>query len=86
LDARHKFNDVVDAAVQSEPLLVKRCDGRQPVVVSMEYFEKTRPTLKSYILTARVSGEDKDAFDRAMQEIRAEGSPFIMPNTADLAE
>jgi prevent-host-death family protein len=85
-DARHKFTDVVDAAVLGEPQFVKRRDGRQVVVVSLEYFEKTRPTLKFYLLTEGVSDEGDDAFDRAMREIRAEGSPFVIPGTVDLSE
>ena len=85
-DARHTFTDVVDAAVRGEPQFVKRRDGRHVVVVSREYFEKTRPTLKSYLLTEGVSEEAEDAFDRAMQEIRAEGRSFLGPGTVDLSE
>jgi prevent-host-death family protein len=85
-DARHKFSDVIDAAVGGEPQFVKRRDGRQVVVVSLEYFEKNRPTLKSYLLSEGVSEQTEDAFDRAMRAIRAGGSPFIAPGTADLSE
>jgi prevent-host-death family protein len=81
--ARHRFSDLLDAAVEGEPQFVKRRDGREVVVVSREYFEKTRPTLKSYLLTEGVSGDGEDAFDRALNEIRAEGSPFIIPGMAD---
>lgn len=84
--ARHRFTELVDAAVDGEPQFVKRRDGREVVVVSREYFEKTRPTLKSYLLTEGVSGEEEDAFDRAMREVRKEGSPFIVPGTADVSE
>jgi prevent-host-death family protein len=83
--ARHRFTDLVDAAVEGEPQFVKRRDGREVVVVSREYFEKTRPTLKSYLLTEGVAG-DEDAFDRVMREIRTEGSPFIAPRPVDLSE
>jgi len=85
-EARHKFTDVVDAAVGGEPQFVTRRDGRQVVVVSLDYFEKTRPTLKSYLLTKGISEPADDAFDSAMREIRAEGSPFIVPGTADVSE
>ena len=85
-DARHKFSDVIDAAVGGEPQFVKRRDGRQVVVVSLEYFEQNRPTLKSYLLSEGMSEETEDAFDRVMRDIRAEGSPFITPGTADLSE
>ena len=84
-DARHRFTNVVDAAVKGEPQFVRRRDGREVVVVSREYFEKTRPNLKTYLLTQGVAEADEDAFDRAMNEIRAEGSPFFMPPVADLS-
>ena len=49
-------------------------------------FEKTRLSLKNYLLTEGYAGDDEDAFDRAMREIRAAGSPFVTPGTADLSE
>lgn len=85
-EARNRFTDLVDAAVHGHPQFVKRRDGREVVVVSREYFEKTRPTLKSYLLTEGVTEDGDDAFDRAIGEIRGEGSPFIIPGHADLSE
>ncbi len=85
-EARHRFANLVDAAVKGEPQFVTRSDGREVVVVSREYFEKTRPTLKTYLLNEGVADEGEDAFDRALQDIRAEGSPFILPGAADLSE
>ena len=58
----------------------------QVVVVSLEYFEQNRPTLKSYLLSEGVSEATEDAFDRAMRDIRTEGSPFIPPEASDLSE
>ncbi len=84
-EARHDFKNVVDAAVDGEPQFIRRRDGREVVVVSREYFEKTRPNLKSYLLTGGIAGEEEDAFDVAMREVRAEGSQFILPGTADLS-
>jgi hypothetical protein len=49
-------------------------------------FEKTRLSLKNYLQTEGYAGDDEDAFDRAMREIRAAGSPFVTPGTADLSE
>ena len=83
-EARHKFTDVVDAAVRGEPQFVKRRDERQVLVVSLDYFEKTRPGLKSYLLNEGVPDVTEDAFDRAMKDIRAEGSPFIVTDTDDI--
>jgi prevent-host-death family protein len=85
-EARHNFTRLVDAAVKGDPQFVARRDGQEVVVVSRAYFEKTRPNLKTYLLAEGVAGEEEDAFDRALQEIRAEGSPFVMPGTADLSE
>jgi prevent-host-death family protein len=85
-DARHNFTRLVDAAVKGDPQFVTRRDWQEVVVVSRAYFEKTRPMLKHYLLAEGVAGEAEDAFDRALQEIRAEGSPFIAPGRADLSE
>ena len=49
--------------------------------MSREYFEKTKPNLKSYLLDAGYAEED-DAFDAALKDIRA-GSPLFPPR--DLA-
>jgi prevent-host-death family protein len=83
-EARHRFSEIVDAAVQGEAQFVKRRDGKEVVVVSREYFDKTRPTLKSYLLDEGFAEEGEDVFDQAMQDIRREGSPFIIPGRADL--
>ena len=53
------------------------------VVVSRDYFEKTRPNLKTYLLTEGFAEDGEDAFDRAMQEIRREGSPFMVDGHDD---
>lgn len=84
--ARHRFTDLVDAAVEGEPQFVKRRDGREVVVVSREYYERTLPTLAGYLLAGGVAPEGEDAFDCALKVIRAEGSPFITPDPADLSQ
>ena len=85
-DARHRFSDVVDAAVTGEPQVVRRRDGREVVVVSKEYFERTKPNLKTFLLTCGYAGEGEDAFDRALKEIRAESGAFFRPRPLDLDE
>jgi len=82
--ARHRFSEVVDAAVDGTPQFVRRRDGREVVVVSREYFERSQATLASYLLTAGTTRDEDDAFDRALRDIRAEGSSFIIPGPADL--
>jgi prevent-host-death family protein len=85
-EAGHHFSDLVDAAVSGESQFVKRRDGQQVVVVSAEYFEKTRPTLGNYLLNQGVADEGEDAFDIAMHDLRSEGSPFIAPSAADVTD
>jgi len=72
-EARHRFSEVVDAAVAGAPQVIRRRDGREVVVVSREYFERTKPSLKTALLTHGYAGEAEDAFDRALREVRAEG-------------
>src|SRR6516225_2491642 len=49
--ARHSFSKLVDAAVDGHPQFVRRRDGREVVVVSKEYYERTKPGLKSVLLS-----------------------------------
>ena len=77
-EARHRFSEIVDAAVEGQAQFVKRRDGKEVVVVSRDYFEKTRPTLKTYLLTEGFAADGEDAFDKAMRDIRREGSPFMV--------
>lgn len=84
--ARHRFTDLVDAAVEGEPQFVKRRDGREVVVVSREYYDKTQPTLASYLLASGVAANGEDALDRALQAMDAEGSPFLIAGSPDLSK
>jgi prevent-host-death family protein len=84
-EARHRFTELVNAAVHGEPQFVVRRDGTEVVVVSRDYFEKTRPTLKDVLLHQGFADDD-DAFDKALSDIRHEGGPFIAPGRANLGE
>jgi prevent-host-death family protein len=75
-EARHRFTELVNAAVHGEPQFVERRDGTAVVVVSREYFERTRPTLKDVLLSQGFADDD-DAFDKALRDIRREGSLFV---------
>jgi prevent-host-death family protein len=76
-DARQHFADLVEAAVHGQPQFVTRRDGKEVVVVSRSYFDKTRPTLKDFLLTAGFADDGEDDFDRALQEIdREDGGRF----------
>lgn len=76
--ARHQFSELVDAAVEGRPQFVRRRDGREVVVVSREYFERTKPNLKSVLLSFRF-GERGDALDRALGEARATLGSSLRP-------
>jgi prevent-host-death family protein len=79
--ARHRFSELVDAAMEGESQFIRRRDGRGAVLVSREYFERTKPNLKSYLLDAGDAEED-DAFEAALKDIRS-GPPLFPPR--DLA-
>ena len=59
-----------NAAVEGKPQFVRRRDGREVVVVSKEYYEQTKPSLKSVLLSHRF-GERGDEFDQAIDTARS---------------
>jgi len=75
--ARQSFSDVIDGAVDGEPQFVKRRDGREVVVVSREYFDRNKPSLKSFLLNNPIPIDDHDEFDKIMYDIT--GSPAFLP-------
>jgi len=75
--ARNRFTDIIDAAVAGEPQFVQRRDGKEVVVVSREYFDTTKPNIKSYLLNAGYSGEGEDQFDAIMEAVRAGFPDFL---------
>jgi hypothetical protein len=76
-NARLRFAEIVDGAVAGEPQFVHRRDGSEVVIVSRDNFEKTRPTLKSFLLECACSGDGEAAFDAALQDIRIDGSYLL---------
>jgi prevent-host-death family protein len=85
-DARHRFSEVIDAAVKGEPQFVRRRDGREVVVVSREYFERTLPTLKGFLLTEGYASDGADPLEQTLADVRSEGGPFVSPRAVDLTE
>jgi prevent-host-death family protein len=83
--ARGAFAELIEAAVEGTPQLIRRRDGREVVVVSRDYFEAHKPNLRDYLLTAGYA-EDHHEFDDALREIRENGSAFFKPRTVDLEE
>jgi prevent-host-death family protein len=76
--ARHRFSELVDAAVDGRPQIIRRRDGREVVVVSKDYYEQTKPSLKSVLLSHRF-GERGDMFDTALEEARATLGAALTP-------
>ena len=68
--ARAHFANIVDAAIDGRPQFIRRRDGHEVVLVSREYFDRTKMTLKKYLLTAGYAGDAPDAFDEAMRDVR----------------
>jgi prevent-host-death family protein len=75
--ARNRFADIIDSAVAGEPQFVQRRDGKEVVVVSREYFDRTRPNMKSYLLDAGYAGNGEDEFDALLQDVRAGFPDFL---------
>jgi prevent-host-death family protein len=69
--ARNRFTEIIDAAVAGEPQFVQRRDGKEVVVVSREYFDRTKPNMKLHLLNAGYAGEGEDQFDAIMEDVRA---------------
>ncbi|WP_158933255.1 type II toxin-antitoxin system Phd/YefM family antitoxin [Acidisphaera sp. S103] len=82
-EARHKFADVVDAAVGGEPQLIERRDGKKVVLVSKDYFEATKPTIKTFLLNAGYSGEGEEEFDRILEGVRCDFPDLLSRRVQD---
>jgi prevent-host-death family protein len=81
--ARHRFSELVDAAVAGRPQIIRRRDGREVVVVSKEYYEQTKPSLKSVLLSHRF-GERGDMLEAVLNEARATLGTTLMPEDSGL--
>jgi prevent-host-death family protein len=76
-EARHRFSEVVDAAVEGHPQFVRRRDGREVVIVSKEYFNQTKPNLKTYLMGSGYADDREDAFDMAMRGVRSDSGAVL---------
>jgi hypothetical protein len=83
--ARESLADIIEAAIAGTPQVVRRSDGQEVVVVSRDYYGRTRPSLKDRILALAYAGDEEDAFDRAMRDIRV-GPPIFAPRGIDFTE
>jgi prevent-host-death family protein len=68
--ARAHFAEVVEAAVEGKPQFIRRRDGQEVVLVSRDYFDRTKMNLKTYLLTAGYADDAPDDFDSVMQGVR----------------
>jgi PHD/YefM family antitoxin component YafN of YafNO toxin-antitoxin module len=82
--ARARFAELVEAAIEGRPQFIRRRDGHEVVLVSREYFNRTKINLKTYLLSAGYAGDEPDAFDAALRD--AETGPQLRPRAARLKE
>ncbi len=82
--ARHRFGDVVDAAVAGRPQFIRRRDGQEVVVVSRDHFEKTKANMQNFLLTAGYADDADDLFDRAVRDARALVGGTFKPRHQDV--
>ena len=74
--ARTRFSQIVDAAIAGKPQFIRRRDGHEVVLVSRDYFDRTKMNLKTYLLSAGYAGDEPDAFDAAMETVRGRLPPM----------
>jgi len=81
--ARNAFAEIIEAASNGTPQLIRRRDGREVVVVSRDYFEAHKPNLRDYLLTSGYA-EEHDEFDDALRQIRETGAAAFVPRRVKL--
>jgi hypothetical protein len=81
--ARTKFADIFDGAMAGQPQYVVHRDGREVVVVSKQYFEDTRPNVKTFLLKSGYEGEGEAEFDDIMQGVRGSTSGMFAVRRVD---
>ena len=83
--ARGAFAEIIEAAVEGTPQLIRRRDGKEVVVVSRDYYEANKPNLRDYLLTSGYA-EEHDEFDDALRTVRESGPSMFAPRAANLEE
>jgi prevent-host-death family protein len=80
--ARHHFSELIEAAVSGRPQFIRRRDGREVVLVSKEYYSRTKPTLKSVLLSHRF-GERGDVLDQALEDAKVALGAALTPQAPE---
>jgi prevent-host-death family protein len=70
--ARGRLSEIIDQAVAGTPQFIQRRDGKEVVVVSREYYDRTKANLKTFLLHEGISDAGEDEFDAIMRDIRAD--------------
>jgi hypothetical protein len=83
--ARSAFPEIINAAVDGIPQLIRRRDGKEVVVVSREYSEANKRDLRDYLLTAGYA-EEHDPFDDALRRVREGGPEALAPRAFNLED
>ncbi len=68
--ARSRLADIIDQAVEGHPQFIRRRDGKEVVVVSRDYYDRTKGSLKSYLLEGGYEADGEDEFDAIMDGVR----------------
>jgi PHD/YefM family antitoxin component YafN of YafNO toxin-antitoxin module len=84
-NARESLADIIEGAIAGTPQVVQRNDGEEVVVVSRDYYECTRPSLKAHLLAGGYADDSEDAFDGAIRDIR-DGPPWFAPRDLDFSD
>ena len=80
--ARDHLGDIIDQAVAGHPQFIQRRDGKEVVVVSREYYDRTKDNLKTFLLNHGYAGHGEDAFDAIMEDIRGSSAGAFAPRGA----
>ena len=68
--ARNRLSEIIDRAVAGDPQFIERRDGKEVVVVSRDYFERTKGSLKTFLLQDTYACLGEGEFDAIMASIR----------------
>jgi hypothetical protein len=56
---------------------VRRSDGREVARASRQCLEPAGPSSKDYLLSSGYAGDEEDAFDRALRDVRRDWPPLL---------